>query len=244
MSKLCHYLRHIDLLTVYEQLQDGEQYWYDGAPSANIQPQFRDTLAACFQEAADAVASLFVRPWEEVPPIDLASEVGDFVESSIQKLDGGTGEFLPHTDDSTRDTLNKFHSLALTDAYLAADEDQLYGLLIYQYDFLCWLYDTKAFSEAFEMCELIAETRCQLDHDWTISYGQARAERVATERAKKLAEKRHKPTNEIKANLLAEWDKDSHEYKSRADFCSVAGRLLGVKERTCGEWIAKHEKIK
>lgn len=244
MSEFCHDLRHIDLLTVYKQLQDGEQYWLEGDHSANIPPQFRATLEACFVETAEVVESIFEHPWEEVDPAELAIEVGDFIEDSIEILYREAAELLPHANDSTRDTLDKFSDLKFTNSYAAADYYQLNGILIYQYDFLCWLYEKEAFSEAFEMCEMIAETRCIIQNRYITSFSREQAKMAASERAKKLAVIRHAPTNELKTELLAEWDITSGEYKSRSDFSSIIGRRSGVKERTLYEWIAKHEKSK
>jgi hypothetical protein len=240
LSKLCHYIRHIDLLTVYEQLQDGEQYWYEGAASANIPTQFRETLAVYFHSAADSVASMFHRPWSEVPSIDLAAEVGDLIENSLEKLSQCTGQPLPDPAEPKNVTIDKFVNLSRSALNVEAGDDRLEGLLICQYDFLCFLYDTKAFDEAFEMCELIAETRCKINNDWVSSYRRARA----SNQARDLATKKHSSSNELKAALLAEWDSSGAEYKSRADFSRVIGKRDGVIARTLDEWIAKHQKSK
>lgn len=264
LSKLCHYLRHIDLKAVYEQLPDYTPFWSGETPLANIQPQFRDTLAEWFDGIAEAVFDdLFGQPWEEFRPIDVAIEVGDFIERSLDELEINyaleTGsfkegqfeeeedtcdKFLPRTGESTREVLDTFSVMVLTKSYDNADYWQLSGLLIYQYDYLCWLHKEESFNEAFEMCEYIARTRCKIQNIISVGFDKKYSSTAASQRAKKAATQRHAPSNEIKAQLLAEWDKDSGEYKSRADFCRVVGRISGIKERTLGEWIAKHEKSK
>ncbi len=243
---LCQYLRHIDLLAVYDQLPDyTPSYWGDGDLLANIQPQFRDTLAECFEVVAEVVESdLNIPSWQEMSPIDLAAEVGDFVEQSIELLDGGKGHLLPSPEDSDRDILEKFSDLILTTTYGKADFWLLNGLLIYQYDYLCWLCHKKAFNEAFEMCEIIATTRCQIQGLVTIGIDEHRKTRAATRRAKMLAEKRHAPTNTIKSKLLAEWDETSGAYESRSDFCRIIAQREGVIYRTLYSWVSRHEKEK
>ncbi|MGG5283148.1 hypothetical protein ACQZ2G_03965 [Pseudomonas viridiflava] len=267
MSKICHYLRHIDLKAVYEQLQDYTPSWDFESPLANIQLLFRDNLAEYFDGIAEAVFDdLFGKGWEEFRPVDVAIEVGDFIENSLDELatkyafeagrfkedpdedtdadaDADAG-FLPRPDESVREALDTFWNMTLTKTYDSADYWQLSGLLIYQYDYLCWLYEKGAFSEAFEMFEFIARTRCKIQNIISVGFDKKYSSAAASQRAKKAATQRHAPSNEIKAKLLAEWDKDSGEYKSRADFCRVVGRISGIKERTLGEWIAKHEKSK
>lgn len=62
--------------------------------------------------------------------------------------------------------------------------------------------------------------------------------------ASRAASERHRPMNEKKQSVLAEWDATRDEYNSRADFARIVGDLRGIKERTLYEWIAVHEKTK
>lgn len=240
-STLCRYLKHINILEVYEQLEEYNPY-ESGSGLANIQDQFCDTLARCFEDLASVASALLAEPWETMKPIEIAAVVGDLIEHSIELLYNGSGEDLPETGDSIRETLDSLYGLILTESYISAGIWELNSLVVYQYDFLCWLYANNHIAEAFEVCELISGTRGQIQHIEALGLQEHRGAVKATQRAQELAKKRHAPTNKLKDELLEEWATTGNQYESRADFCRIVGRRSGVLERTLSVWIARHEK--
>jgi hypothetical protein len=244
---LCLSLRHIDLQVVYEQLDNYDPYTGPERRLANIPLQLSETLSYQLEDIAEVVSSdLFHSPWQNSHPFNLAVEVEEFIGAVISLLDEDNRNDSHNEEDEHEDsvieTLDKFAALPFTDAFISADYFRITALLIYQYDYLCWLYQKEAYEDALKLFVIITETKCRLEKLNVEGYSKEKHERTASERATKLAEKRHTPTNEIKARLLAEWDWTSGEYPSRADFSEIVARREGMKQRTLYEWIGKHVK--
>lgn len=241
-AMLCRYVRYIDLLKVYEQLEDYNPHSGESQGLSNIPEQFCETLAACFEDSAEMVSTLLAEPWENMKPIEVAAIVGDLIEHFVELLHNDSGQEWPDHEDSVRETVDKLSGLVLTEAYTSACSWELNFLVVYQYDHLCQLWADNNISEAFEVYEIIARTRGQIQHIAALGFQEHRGAAAATKRAQELAKKRHAPTNKLKEELLEEWASTSNEYKSRADFCRIVGRRSGVLERTLSGWIAKHER--
>jgi hypothetical protein len=236
----CQYLRHIDILKAYEQLEDYNPYSSDSLGLSNIPEQFRDTLATCLLDIAEFIERVTSERWQGTQPIELAAMAGDIIEHVIEQLHNSAGQEWPSADDTVEKMVEKLAALPLTDTYVSAAPFELTALVIYQYDCLCWLWDNNYIPEAFEVFELIAGTRGQIQHIAALGFQEHRDAAAATQRAQELARKRHAATNKLKDQLLAEWVNTRTEYKSRADFCRIVGRRSGVLERTLSGWIANH----
>lgn len=72
----------------------------------------------------------------------------------------------------------------------------------------------------------------------------AAAKEAISALGRRSAKARHSPTNQQKANLLAEWDATASAYESRADFARIVSQREGIKYRTLYEWIAGHDRDK
>ena len=148
---LCYYLRHIDLLAVYEQLPTYD--FLDDLALANIPQSISSRLAMHFDERAESsLEHLYGRPvtWQDFAHIDVAAEVGDYIERDIEALEEICLVKAPKTSSrlATEKWLVKFNAFisgvlgtsGISDYYL------IQALLIYQYDCLCWLYDRGDFA--------------------------------------------------------------------------------------------------
>ncbi|VVP52987.1 hypothetical protein [Pseudomonas fluorescens] len=242
-------LRYIDLLAVYKQLDSYDPYLAPESCLANIPLQLSETLSWELCEiAAMVIDDLFDSPFKDSHPADVAAEVEEFISGAISFLDEDNrapfNEEDEEHEDSTSETLDKFSFLHVTDAFMSADYWQITALLIYQYDYLCWLYQQNSYEDALQLFVAITATKCRLQELLSEGIIEKNGERSASERARKLAEKRHAPTNEIKERLLKEWDTTFSEYPSRADFSGIVARREGIKERTLYVWIGAHEKNK
>ncbi|WP_324731579.1 hypothetical protein [Pseudomonas paeninsulae] len=249
---LCHYLRHIDLLAVYEQLPAYEPGKIKPR-LANIPPPLCDTLAPYFVEMAEAVCDYeYAKKWQGFEPIAVAAEVGDLIESELEgleceierdtaKYEWGKAISAPLADAPLNPgALEAFLGFASQAQDLVPAYAPMVCLLIYQYDALCSLHQAGNFESALSVFEAIAVTRETLTHceerhsrDWRTSH-----------EARERAALRHAPTNQQKAATLTEWDATSSDYESRADFSRIIGKRDGIKERTLYDWIASHEKSK
>lgn len=76
------------------------------------------------------------------------------------------------------------------------------------------------------------------------SFFQSMMDVAGSWEASERATLRHASTNQQKATLLAEWDAQGREYKSRADFARIVSKRDGVKYRTLYDWIAQHDSEK
>ncbi|WP_312379026.1 hypothetical protein [Pseudomonas oryzihabitans] len=117
-------------------------------------------------------------------------------------------------------------------------------LLAYQYDTLCWLYDSGAFDQAFQLSEIIGATKCDLMRLCTIQLAEYKDQEDRTSVARQKAAKRWQQNNEIKARLLAEWDREGDQYESKADFCRIIAQREGLIAKTLEIWIRTHSKKK
>lgn len=240
---LCEYFRYIDLEQVYEQLEDFT--YYTGPELANIPWQFGETLASCFEDIADAVFGQYGDDaWRELPAVQVAAEVGDNIESDLEKIAAIAEITLPARRASAKTVIEKITILSIHASFRSFDYWQTSSLLLYQYDILCWLYSKKKISEAFQVYELILRTFGELSASFALSISSESQTRAVSDLARERAKKRHAPTNKIKSDLLSEWDMSSAEYNSRADFSRIVSQRDGLLYRTVYDWIASHDRRK
>lgn len=118
------------------------------------------------------------------------------------------------------------------------------ALLIYHLDKLCGAQRT---GQVDEVLALIPDMLA-IQHDIGEREGRAFShdmlELSTKHEARQRAELRHKPTNQRKVTLLAEWDATASEYESRADFARIVSQREGMKYRTLYDWIAIHDRTK
>jgi len=235
----CEYLRYIKLQEAYEQLE--EFMYFKGANLSNIQHQFGETLSFCFEELSYAAFDQCQDDaWKVFPAVEIAAEVGDLIEASLEQIATAAEISMPSRSASAKTTIGKLTILSIHASFGDFDYWQKMSLMVYQYDLLCWLYSKSKIEEAFEVYELILRTHGELAADYAKSFTSALRSEIARDRALK----RHAPTNRIKLDLLAEWDKTSGGYKSRADFCRIISQRDGLLYRTVYDWIAMHDRNK
>ncbi|WP_448645641.1 hypothetical protein [Pseudomonas mohnii] len=240
---LCEYFRYIDLEQVYEQLEDFRSF--TGPGLANIQWQFWDTLSSHFEDMAEAVFDEYGdEAWKKVPAIQVAAEIGDNIESDLEKIATVAEITLPSRRSTGKTVIEKITILSIHATFGDFDYWQKSSLLIYQYDFLCWLYSKDRISEAFQIYELILRTQSELAASYALSVSSISQTEQVSNLARERANKRHAPTNKVKADLITEWDKTSTEYRSRADFCRIVSQREGLLYRTVYDWIARHDRSK
>lgn len=243
---LCHYLRHIDLLAVYEQLSDFEIFGSESG-LANIPWDISNRLAMHFEERAESsFEHLFgsTAPWQDFTKIGIAAEVGDYIERDIEALEDMCSSKAPKANArlSPEKWIEKFNNFVydvlntdgITDYYL------IQGLLIYQYDCLCWLYSRSDFKHVLEVFEGITEAT------YTLSFCEmkSRQSREKSREAKGRAAIRHQETNQQKTVALAEWDANGANVSSMAAFARSRHKDFGVTERTLYGWVRDHRKTK
>ncbi len=123
---LCHYLRHIDLLAVYEQLPNYE-FGLVGQALANIPPQLSHTIAAYLRDLADIATmdSYGYIDWRHMDPIEIAAAVGDLIEIELERIEGATGTpaLLAETELKPGESLGSLLCFA-AEAQVAAELDQ------------------------------------------------------------------------------------------------------------------------
>lgn len=237
---LCEYFRYIDLEQVYEQLEDFNSY--TGPGLANIQWQFWDTLASHFEDMAEAIFDEHGdEEWREMPAIQVAAEIGDNIESDLEKIAMVAEITLPSQRTSGKTAIEKITILSIHATFGEFDYRQKSSLLVYQYDLLCWLYSKDRISEAFQIYELIMRTQGELAAIYALSKSSTIQTEHVSNLARERANKRHAPTNKVKADLISEWVKTSTGYKSRADFCRIVSQREGLLYRTVYDWIARHD---
>ncbi|MBN2974703.1 hypothetical protein [Pseudomonas lactucae] len=240
---LCEYFRYIDLEQVYEQLEDFT--YYTGPELANIPWQFGETLSSCFEDMADAVFEQYGNDaWRELPAIQVAAEIGDHIESDLEKIAAIAEISLPTRRASAKTLIEKMTVLAVHASFRSFDYWQTSSLLLYQYDLLCWLYSKEKISEAFQVYELILRTFGELSASFALNVTSESQSRAVSDVARERAKKRHAHTNKIKSDLLSEWDTHFAEYNSRADFSRIVSQRDGLLYRTVYDWIASHDRSK
>lgn len=238
---LCKYFRYIELEQVYEQFENFT--FYTGPELANIPWQFGETLSSFFEDMADAVFGQYENDaWKGMPAIQVAAEVGDHIESDLETIASIAEIALPSRRASAKTVIERVTILSIHASFRSFDYWQTSSLLIYQYDLLCWLYSKDKIAEAFQVYELILRTFGELSATFALSVSSETQTKAVSNLARERAQKRHAPTNKIKSALLAEWDKNLTEYKSRADFSRIVSQRDGLLYRTVYDWIARHDR--
>ncbi len=237
----CSYFRYIDLEKVYEQIED---YSFSSIPNlANIQYQFGDTLSSIFEDLAHiAFEHCEEDPWTIHPAIDVAAEVGDIIESELEKMADSADVSAPNKQTSPRDTIAIFSTMTIYASFDKFDYWQKQCLIACQYDFLCRLYNEDKIEEAFEVYELILKATIALSSEFVISAHLDQQAAKQSELARARAAQRHAASNKAKAEILQEWQANKREYKSRADFCRIISQRDALLYRTVYEWVAQYDK--
>lgn len=241
---LCEYLRHIDLLAVYEQLPDFEVFGSDSG-LANVPWDISNRLAMHFEERAESTFEyLYGQPtsWREFSRIDVAAEVGDYIERDIEVLEDLCSVKAPKANSrlSPEKWIDKFNIFVLN--ALSIDRSSNYylmqGLLIYQYDCLCWLYSKGKFENILEVFEGITEAT------YTLSFCEMKSRQALekTLEAQERAAIRHQETNQQKAAALAEWAAYGANISSMSAFARSRHKDFGVTERTLYDWVRDYRK--
>lgn len=238
---LCEYFRYIDLEKLYEELDSFNSF--ESSKLSNIQEPFTETLSFCFEELAYiALGQDDEDAWKKIPAIQVGAHVGDIIEADLERIALAAETSLPSPRAHVKTAIEKLTTLSIHASFGEFDYWQKTSLLVYQYDFLCWLYSKHRIEEAFYVYELILKTYGELAASFALSRAFERQSEIASNIARERAQKRHASTNKVKTALLAEWDQTYAEYKSRADFCRIIARRDGIKERTLQEWVQNHEK--
>lgn len=236
---LCEYLRHIDLLQVFEQL-DGFIWRENDIALANIPIELSPTPAMYFEDMAETYSEEpYGSPWREMAPIDLAAEIGDVIEADLERLAQAASTKLAGRRASPSKVTDNLSEL-LTWA-MAVDADDywcLCSLLIYQYDTLCWLHKNGHINKAFEVFEGIATTRGAIAFILDKEVQTQRKSREASSRAAK----RHEETNQRKTEAIEHWERSGKTYSGMAAFARLHCKEFGVTERTLYGWIREHRK--
>lgn len=233
----CEYFKYINLLEVYDQLE--EFRFFTGPDLSNIQYQFGESLSWCFEELSYAAFTECEEDaWKAFPAAEVADAVGSLIKADLERIAKVAGISIPSRRTSGRTAIGKLTILSIHASFGDFDYWQKTSLMVYQYDLLCWLYSKNKIEEAFEVYELIIKNRGDIAAAFALSAVSAEKSELARERARK----RHAPTNKIKLDLLAEWDRTSKEYKSRADFCRIVAQREGLLYRTVYDWIARHDR--
>jgi hypothetical protein len=250
---LCEYLRHIDLHAVFERLPNYEPGLLK--PSlANIPPQLCDTLARYLEELAEIARESFegTPDWRHWEPVDIAAEVGDLIESELERIAWGTTWPAPLaavelTHGGALESFLCFATEANSNEGEANSNEEkddlaLVCLLVYQYDALCSLFSSGHMDDALAVLESIAETRETLAHCQALGARDYLRSREARERAVK----RHKETNTLRASILKEWEANHGEYEGFSDFARIIIKRDGlkVKERTVTKWLSDFHREK
>lgn len=245
---LCEYLRHIDLLAVYDQLPAYEE-GHKKPKFSNIPPPLCDTLAPYFEWLAVTVTENDRgKIWSDWEPIDVAAEVGDLIEGTIIDLENKIrrkeaelhyGDYrspAPTAGTALKPgkSLERFLTFsALSHTHeLINSADAAHCLLVYQYDALCSLYKNGHFESALAVMEAIAETRETLTHFWELGT----REWLKSHEARARAAVRHKETNNFRA--LADWAAEGDKFSSRRAFARECFKRYGVTDfTTVYNWI-------
>lgn len=238
---LCEYLRHIDLLAVYEQMPSFQMQ--DASPLGNIPQPLCETLAAYFVELAEiATEDEHGIEWHRLAPLDVAVAVGDFIESELEHLTCGTtwpALFAEEQLDPGKalQTFLSFASEANTNS--GTDYPAMACLLIYQYDALCSLYASGHHESSLEVFESIAETRESLAH--CLELGGRQLQR--SHEARTVAAARHREGNEQRAVALADWEAEGHKFSSMRAFARECFKRYGVTDfMTVYNWLRRARK--
>jgi hypothetical protein len=243
---LCHYLRHIDLRAVYEQLPNFEIFGSDSG-LANIPWDISNRLAMHFEERAESTLEHLYgspKPWQDMSPIDVAAEVGDYIEHDIEELEDICSTKAPRagvrlSPKKWAEKFSIFSSSVLSTSGIQ-DYHLIQSLLIYQYDHLCWLHSRQSFENVLEVFEGITEAT------YMLSFCEMKT-RQATEKtleAQNRAALRHQETNHQKGIALAAWDANGANVSSMAAFARARCRGFGVTERTLYAWIRDHRRAR
>lgn len=238
----CKYMRHIDLLAVYEQLDDFNQ----GAllNLANIPMSISFALADLLEERAEAtIEDIYGHSsWRNLPPIDVATAVGRCIEHEIENLAATLPpEAAPPASRrlSAPKWLDRF-GMFTAGAVSSQSPNywQMHSLLICQYDCACWLYKRKDYDGAMSVlgCYFGA---VGVASALTSCYGANRSDqqRVA-------AAARHQTTNQQRKSAVVDWEAYGNKVSSMAAFARSRHKDFGVTERTLYEWIRNHRKTK
>lgn len=234
----CEFFRHIDLKDVYENLQADTFF---NVNASNIPEAFKETLSYLFEIMAE-IAFDQGDDWNGHAAIDVGAEVGDIIEADLERIALEANLFIPGRRTTAGKTIDTLRDMCLHTASYDYDYWQKISLLLYQYDLLCWLHKRGKIDEVIEVYELTLRTYGETQVAEVRHQAFVHQSKIASDIARERAKKRHATTNEKKKSLLEEWDRDSSEYKSRADFCRIVSRRDGIKERTAQEWIQAYER--
>lgn len=243
------YIRHIDLEEVCKALP----YWKKGRKLSSAPSQLWVPVMGAFLGFLSHPDFALTREQRvQVTPRKLAEMLDEHLELAW--------EALPST--KTKDAMkqaSKRWSAGLPPIYSLPRGPKVYShvmgsigqtdptidaLFIYQLDSLCGAAERQDMACALwiftDLLELQRDIAARDGSDFLNDMTSMIDSWEATVRA----QKKHRPTNQQKDILLAEWDANSNEYKSRADFARIVSAREGMKERTLYEWIASHDRKK
>lgn len=118
------------------------------------------------------------------------------------------------------------------------------ALLIYQLDGLCGAQQAGDLDEVLALIPDMLAIQRDIGEREGRAFSSDMLDISSSYEARQRAELRHKPANQQKTALLAEWDATASEYESRADFTRIVSQREGMKYRTLYEWIARHDSAK
>lgn len=236
---ICRYLRHIDLVAVYQGL---DSYNFGlGTPSlANIHHAVSEALAYLLeQRAAAAIEFLYDGgvTWHELSPQDVAAEVSDLIERDIEEL-ADWCDIPPPVSEGLQDAewfeqFQVFTAVAVDKG--PADYFELQALLICLHDCACWLYNRKDIEGLMTVLARIEEAAS--------GFAYVTAQNTAPSRQARLAaNKRHEPTNDARKQALKEWEDSGALYSSKRAFARHNHKKYGVMQVTVERWITRHQK--
>ena len=246
MQPLCSYLRHIDLLAVYQQLDTYNNGFAESL--GNIPKAISARLAMLLESRAESTFQILYDEqvaWEQFTPITVAAEVGDYLERDLELIEDlcSTSTPPPSSTNPTENWLERYDNFVYN-AHEELGAKRWYereALLIYQYDCLCWLNSLGLQHEALSVFEGITETIETL----AITGAADRQQQIASRKAQALAEKRHLKTNEQRAIAISDWEREGSNFSSMRAFSRNCFQRYGVADfMTVYNWLRSHTKNK
>lgn len=245
--KLCSYFRSIDLLLVYKQLDDFHA-GYSETGLGNIPESMSHILSGHLEERAYSTFEHLYNEnfdWRALRPIDIAAEVGDYLERDLEQLESACSIKAPSPNSKLPapkwlDKFNLFVNAALNES--TEDYFLLQALYLYQYDCICWLHETNNATGIVQTLEDLTDTTYALANFESRHIGAELAIRKRSDEARDRAAIRHKETNQQKVAAIAAWEEHGANVSSKAAFARARWKEFGVTERTLYGWIRAHSK--
>ncbi len=235
---ICRYLRHIDLIAAYQEL-NSYNLGHGAYALANIHHDLSVTVAIQLESRAVSTIELLygsLDAWRDPHPADVAAEVSDYIERDMEELADRCGIPLPAceelTDDEWLEQFQAFAAVAVCGG--TADYFELQALLLCLYDCACWLHGRGDIEGLMSILPMIEEAAA----------GIARAleeDAAPSRQARNAAKKRHAESNRQRELAIADWLKNGATYSSKSAFSRLKCKEYDVLPTTLLRWITAHQ---